>query len=52
MMAYPTWLSAEDYPWCCVRSGQPRLLETTEACRECPGWQRRDKPGAAWADSN
>jgi hypothetical protein len=36
---YPVWLSAEAYPWSCVRDGTPRLLETTEVCRVCPFWQ-------------
>jgi hypothetical protein len=34
----PFWWQAEDRPWACVRGETPRLLETTEACAECPHW--------------
>jgi hypothetical protein len=34
----PVWLSAEDRPWTCERTGTPDPLESTERCADCPHW--------------
>jgi len=39
----PYWWDAEDRPWACVRDGTPRVLETTEACADCPYWEPRER---------
>jgi hypothetical protein len=33
------WLSAEDYPWTCLRATTPRVLVTTDECATCPAWE-------------
>lgn len=35
----PTWLSAWDRPWTCLRTGEPRPLLTTECCWACNNWE-------------
>jgi hypothetical protein len=37
--ADPVWLLAEERPWTCVLDGVPRVLESTEACEDCPHWE-------------
>lgn len=49
-LPYPLWLDSEEYPWSCVRRGSPRLLDDTEICRDCPGWEPR--PVAARAEKD
>lgn len=38
----PLWLEAEERPWTCERGLDPRVLETTESCAECPHWAEKD----------
>jgi len=38
----PLWLSAEDQPWSCDRLDQPRPLDDTDICEDCPHWQKRE----------
>ncbi|MGE3888977.1 MAG: hypothetical protein AB7H81_21310 [Vicinamibacterales bacterium] len=45
----PYCWEAEDRPWACIRTGSPRVLETTEVCRSCPHWKLGR--GRAYADA-
>ena len=38
----PLWLEAEHRPWTCERDKEPRTLDTTEACADCPRWELKD----------
>ena len=38
----PTWLEAESSPWTCTRDKNPRVLDSTERCVDCPRWRPRD----------
>jgi len=38
-MPYPIWLDADDKPWTCLRDAQPRPLEDTSVCHDCPRWR-------------
>ncbi len=35
----PQWLHAEDAPWTCVRTTEPRPLADTGVCDDCPFWE-------------
>jgi hypothetical protein len=37
-LPYPLWLDAEDRPWSCTRTAEPRPLEFTDVCATCPRW--------------
>jgi len=39
--AGPTWLEAWERPWTCERDAEPRPLESTEVCVDCPRWELR-----------
>lgn len=39
----PQWFNADDAPWTCVRTSDPRLLIDTELCEDCPNWVAREK---------
>jgi hypothetical protein len=43
LLPAPYWWDAEDRPWACIRGGTPRVLETTEACADCPCWEPRTR---------
>jgi len=45
----PYCWDAESRPWACIRTGTPRLLETTEVCASCPYWKLRR--GRDYADA-
>ena len=38
----PLWLKAWDCSWTCTRDENPNVLETTEACADCPRWEQRE----------
>jgi hypothetical protein len=40
----PGWVEAEAKPWTCHRDAEPRALETTERCEDCPRWEDRPAP--------
>jgi hypothetical protein len=40
-LPYPMWLNAEDQPWTCLRDAEPRPLDDTDICRDCPRWEPR-----------
>jgi len=42
----PFWLAAEDNPWTCVRSDQPRPIEDTVQCKSCGHWEPEPSPEA------
>ena len=42
MQPPPEWLQADEAPWTCVRTSDPRALLDTEICEDCPHWQPRD----------
>lgn len=44
----PYWLDAWNQPWTCRRDEDPRLLDSTDVCVNCPRWQARETPGVAW----
>lgn len=44
----PYWLDAWNMPWTCRRDGDPRTLEDTDVCTNCPRWQAREAHGAKW----
>ena len=37
----PRWVEAEARPWTCHRDLEPRALETTDVCADCPRWEER-----------
>ena len=37
----PIWLRAWQAPWTCQRETEPRTLESTVECAECPRWEPR-----------
>ena len=37
----PLWLEAWTRPWCCLAQGEPRLLDTSDECAQCPCWEER-----------
>lgn len=40
-LPYPYWLDSEDKPWACLREPEPKTLEDTDVCKECPRWDPR-----------
>jgi hypothetical protein len=36
---HPVWFETEDRPWTCERDEDPRALESTEVCEDCPRWE-------------
>lgn len=44
----PYWLDAWNMPWTCRRDSDPRLLDATDVCENCPRWQARETRGVAW----
>ena len=40
-LPYPFWLDSQRGPWTCVRDPDPRVLDDTEVCRDCPRWEPR-----------
>ena len=44
----PYWLDAWNMPWTCRRDGDPRVLDDTDVCAECPRWEARPAQGARW----
>jgi hypothetical protein len=40
-MPRPYWLSAERALWCCWNDQQIVVLNSTDVCRDCPMWRRR-----------
>jgi hypothetical protein len=38
----PLWFDAETRPWTCLRDVDPRTMQTTDRCAECPRWQCND----------
>jgi hypothetical protein len=44
----PYWLDAWNMPWTCRRDGDPRTLEDTDICQNCPRWEARPGQPIAW----
>ena len=44
----PFWFEAERCPWACMQQPIPRVLETTDVCATCPGWERRSDEAEVW----
>ncbi len=44
----PYWLDAWNMPWTCRRDGDPRMLEDTDICQNCPRWEAREGKSVAW----
>lgn len=40
-LPYPLWLEFEDKPWSCLRNAEPRPLDDTAVCHDCPRWEPR-----------
>ena len=40
-LPYPLWLESEDKPWSCLRNNEPRPLDDTAICHDCPRWEPR-----------
>ena len=40
-LPYPLWLESENTPWSCLRNAEPRLLDDTAVCHDCPRWEPR-----------
>lgn len=43
-LPYPFWLDSEDKPWSCLRDAEPRPLDDTDICHDCPRWESRRLP--------
>jgi hypothetical protein len=37
----PLWTAADQYPWTCLSSGEPRPVEDTAVCTTCGKWASR-----------
>ena len=44
LMPRPYWHSASDSPWSCWNDRQIVVLSSTDICRTCPLWKRREGP--------
>jgi hypothetical protein len=50
LMPRPYWLSAWDAPWSCWNEREMKVLATTDACQNCPGWRERVMEPASGRD--
>jgi hypothetical protein len=37
----PLWTAADEYPWTCLSSGEPKPVEDTTVCATCGRWASR-----------